>query len=265
MTARQHAITPGFTRRISRRLTPLRARRDISFKLSRPIVSLSFDDFPQSVIDNACPHLDQYDWKATFYVAAGLAGTSNHLGLHFSVQDLKTLTTKGHEIGCHSYNHVNILEVSGAQLDAELNKNAQTLDALGIPKLTSFAYPYGEVDAAHKSSLETRFTAMRGIMPGIHYRKADLNQIKSMQVYSGPDIDRSIQAVNSLKDKPGWLTLFTHDVRENPSDYGCTPGEFERVLKAIKNSGAQVMPIGRTVQFLQNNTGPQTQHKGDNQ
>jgi len=251
MSLPQHAITPGLTRRIARRLTPLLARRDISFKLSRPIISISFDDFPQSVMDNALPLLDRHQWKATFYVAAGLEGITNHLGRHFQASDITKLVTEGHEIGCHSHSHINILEVSDDDLKKEINLNAAALKALGVPPLKSFAYPYGETARAQKRRLETQFSNMRGIMPGVNYNKADLNQIKSMQVYNGPDIDRVIKTINSLNEKPGWLTLFTHDVRDQPSEYGCTSDDFRRVCEVIAQSGADVLPISQAVDLLQ--------------
>jgi len=253
MTARKHAITPGLTRRIVRRLTPLLARRDIKFKLNQPIISISFDDFPQSVMDNALPLLDEHQWKATFYVAAGLEGITNHLGRHFDAKDIKKLVAEGHEIGCHSYSHINILEVSDDDLKKEIDLNAAALEALGVPPLTSFAYPYGETAKMQKQRLETQFSNMRGIMPGMNYNKADLNQIKSMQVYNGADIDRAIKTIKSLDEKPGWLTLFTHDVRSQPSEYGCTTDDFMRVCEAITQSGAEVLPISRAVDLIQKN------------
>lgn len=253
MTFREHAITPGLARRISRRLTPHLARREMPFKLERPLVSISFDDFPQSVMENALPLLDQNDWKATFYVAAGLAGTTNHLGRHFDYDDIKTLVEKGHEIGCHSYSHINILETSERAIKQEIEDNERALKHLNVPPLKSFAYPYGETNIKRKRFLERNFAAMRGIVPGIHYNKVDLNQIKSMQIYNGPDTNRVIKAIKGLRDRPGWLTLFTHDVRENPSAFGCTPNDFSTVLQVIKDIGADVIPIHQAIGFLQKN------------
>lgn len=250
MTRREHAITPGLIRRVNRKLVPLMAKRNIPVKLERPIISISFDDFPQSVMENALPQLDEYDWKATFYVAAGLEGKTNHLGRHFDAEDIQTLVKDGHEIGCHTYNHVNILEVSNEAIQKEIEDNAHALGKIGVPPLKSFAYPYGEANAAQKRHLETGFTAMRGIVPGIHYDTVDLNQINAMKIYSGPDIDKVVRAIESLKERPGWLTLFTHDVRDNPSKFGCTPEDFSRVLKAIKQSGAEVVPIHQTIDLL---------------
>jgi hypothetical protein len=32
----------------------------------------------------------------------------------------------------------------------------------------------------------------------------------------------------------GWLILYTHDVAEEPSAFGCTPGDFERLVAYVK-------------------------------
>ena len=87
-------------------------------------------------------------------------------------------------------------------------------------------------------------------MRGVHYGKVDLNQIKSVPIYTGPDMAQTHRFIKNLTRKPGWLTLFTHDVRENPSEWGCTPQDFEKTLALIHESGAKVMPIQKTVDFL---------------
>jgi len=224
MILREYGISDSLTRRVWRKVVPHFATRHLNFKLDRSVISISFDDFPKSVMENALPLLDQYGWKASFYVAAGLENTTNHLGLHFNRNDLLLLQEQGHEIGCHTYNHLNITELS------EL--------------------------------LENDFSSMRGIMRGIHYNKADLNQVKSVPIYSGPEMSQTLNYINSLRDKPGWMTLFTHDIRENPSEWGCTPEDFATALAAIQASGAIVMPIQKTIDFLKGKTSNTLQSAG---
>ena len=256
MIHREYGVSDNLLRRVGRKFIPFFSQRILPFELDQPIISISFDDFPKSVMENALPQLDKYDWKASFYVAAGLINTTNHLGLHFDQNDLIRLQHEGHEIGCHTYNHLNVTEIPEVRLMDELKANAKAAKTLGITTpLRTFAYPFGETSINRKSGLSHEFASMRGIMRGVHYNKVDLNQIKSVPIYSGPDLSQTHRFIKGLKRKPGWLTLFTHDVREKPSEWGCTPQDFEDTLALIHESGAKVIPIQRTIDFLSNKQG----------
>ena len=247
----EYGVSNKLDRRIGRKLIPFFGRRMMHFKIDRPIVSISFDDFPKSVMKAALPMLDEFDWKATFYVAAGLENITNHLGLHYSRHDLVKLRNEGHEIGCHTYHHLNIAELSARRVSEQILSNAKGMKALGHnEKMGTFAYPFGETSISRKKQLASSFASQRGIMPGIHYNKVDLNQVKSVTIYSGDTLQTTFKYIESLEKTSGWLTLFTHDVRENPSEWGCTPEDFQKVLNLIHKTGAVVLPIQRAIDFL---------------
>ena len=248
----EYGVSNKLDRRIGRKLIPFFGRRMLQFKIDKPIISISFDDFPKSVMETALPMLDSYDWKATFYVAAGLENITNHLGLHYSRDDLQKLQAENHEIGCHTYHHLNVAELSANRVNEQISSNEKAMKALGHHvKMDTFAYPFGETSINRKKQLAESFASLRGIMPGIHYDKVDLNQVKSVPIYTGPSLTNTFNYIKSLEKKPGWLTLFTHDIRENPSEWGCTPDDFERVLHAIHQSGAIVLPIQRAIDSLE--------------
>jgi len=46
----------------------------------------------------------------------------------------------------------------------------------------------------------------------------------------------------NLKRKT-WLIFYTHDVRENPSPYGCTPELMEQTVSCAVRSGCRVLTI----------------------
>jgi peptidoglycan/xylan/chitin deacetylase (PgdA/CDA1 family) len=131
--------------KVKRRLVPFQARRILKPKLDRPIVSFSFDDCPKSVIENALKPLEQENWRSTIYIAMGLCGTTNHLGLHMSASDVKALHENGHEIADHTFNHIDTSQHSTATVLADIEKNQESLKAMGLPKSKTFAYPYGRL------------------------------------------------------------------------------------------------------------------------
>lgn len=240
--------------KINRKMLPLRARRDIHFTLDKPIVSFTFDDFPRSAVANGSDVLEKQGWLATFYVAAGLMEIDNHHGPHFSSQDILGLVKRGHEIAGHTYTHVDCDHLTYGQTLAEIEKNKTALRAMGYDgNIDHFAYPFGAANAELKHGLQSMFKTMRGVTPGVHIDKADLNALKSTPLYSGAQTEEALQLIRGLKAKPGWLTLFAHDIQDTPSEWGCTPKEFETVVQAVKESGAHVLPIGAALEFLEAN------------
>lgn len=237
--------------KVIRRLVPYTERRVLKPKLKRPIVSFSFDDCPKSVIENAIKPLAQENWRSTVYIAMGLCDTTNHLGLHMSADDVKALHADGQEIADHTFNHIDATQHSLDDFMADIDKNQEALNALGLPKSQTFAYPYGQVTTAAKKSLSTRFKGLRGIRSRDGHEPIDLNQIRSNRLYAGSDFEKLMGQIKGLSDKPGWLPIFTHDVRDNPSQFGCTPEQMRRVIDAVKASGAQVLPIAEAIEILE--------------
>ncbi len=237
--------------KIKRRLVPFQARRMLPIKLKRPIVSFSFDDCPKSVIDNALKPIEVEGWQATVYIAMGLCGITNHLGLHMRADDVKAVHESGHEIGDHSFSHYDGSALPLNAFLADIDKNREALDGLGLQPSETFAYPYGGTTPALKKALESRFKGARGINSRNHKTDVDLNQIGSNRLYRGADFDRLIPQIAALAEAPGWITIFTHDVRSAPSGFGCTPAQMKTVIKAVKDCGADVMTVAGAIKYLE--------------
>jgi len=78
----------------------------------------------------------------------------------------------------------------------------------------------------------------------------DANLLNATRVYSGKDLKTAIKAISQAKSEPYWLHLFTHDVRENPSIYGCTPNEFQSVVAAVKATGLPVLTVDTAYRMI---------------
>src|SRR5262249_27637787 len=63
------------------------------------------------------------------------------------------------------------------------------------------------------------------------------------RVYSRFGIRRIKEMIARNAERQGWLVLYTHDVTDRPSPYGCTPGEFREVLQCAVQSRADVLSI----------------------
>lgn len=62
-------------------------------------VSLSYDDALNSQLDNAIPVLNQYGFKASFYLTLSSSTVKDRLS------EWRTIAKQGHELGNHSINH----------------------------------------------------------------------------------------------------------------------------------------------------------------
>jgi len=99
--------------------------------------------------------------------------------------------------------------------------------------------------------MKRRFKGARGITSRIHKNNVDLNQIGSNRLYAGRDVKVLLETIKELKTNSGWLTIFTHDVRENPSRFGCTPEDMRVVIEAVKDVGASVMTMAEAINHLE--------------
>lgn len=236
--------------RISRRLTPLRARNTLHFSLSRPVISFTFDDCPRSVIAGGMAPLEAEGWRSTLYIAGGLLGTHNHHGEQMVWEDVRNAQASGHEIGCHGFSHTDGSQMKPADVKADIIRNQRLFETEGLLPAPTYAYPFGQTTATLKNDLGQAFEGLRGIKPGVMLGQADLNEIKSTALFTGERVKTAIKQIQSLKTKPGWLTFFTHDIRENPSEWGCTEDEFRAVIAAVKSVNAHVLPVSSAIAHL---------------
>lgn len=236
--------------RVYRRLTVKMAQKKLNISRERAIISFSFDDCPKSGLENGVRVLENQGWQSTIYVACGLFGVENHLGKMMGPEDVKALHVSGHEIGEHTFSHSDAKSMSLEKFTQDIEKNQAVLAELGLPPSQTFAYPYGETYPGLKKAMQAKFRGSRGINKRIHTKSVDLNQIGSLPLYSN-SVDAAIAAIEGIVTTGGWLTFFTHDVRDNPSSYGCRPEDILKIIEVVKASGADVLTINDAISALE--------------
>lgn len=236
--------------RVCRRLTVKMAQNTLPVGRDRAIVSFTFDDCPKSGLINGVQAIESAGWQTTVYVACGLFGIENHLGKMMGAEDAQALHAAGHEIGEHTFSHLDAKSMKLTSFELDISRNQIELAKLGLPPSETFAYPYGETYPGLKKAMQDKFRGSRGINRKIHTHRVDLNQIGSLPLYSS-SMDMAVKAVNDLVKTGGWLTFFTHDVRDNPSEYGCKPEDIRKILEVVKASGADVLNIKDAITALE--------------
>ncbi|MEL7540008.1 MAG: polysaccharide deacetylase family protein, partial [Pseudomonadota bacterium] len=146
-------------------------------------VSLCFDDFPQSAARLAAPMIEKRDWRATWYVSGAFEGkVTPEYGRMFDAADLQDLQLKGHDFGCHTYDHIDCRDASSDEIAAQAARSKAFLSAHGIHDTRSFAFPFGSVDLATKRLMGQAGPALRGVKPGLNSGNIDLNMLKAWTI-----------------------------------------------------------------------------------
>jgi peptidoglycan/xylan/chitin deacetylase (PgdA/CDA1 family) len=153
------------------------------------------------------------------------------------------LQAEGHEIGCHTFGHTDLGQTDARTAKACTDENQRALAAHGVPSPTTFAYPYGDVSPGSKAALGARFSLLRALHHGLIEPGADLNQAPSVGL-EGPHGERdAIAWLRRAAQRRAWLILNAHDVRSEPSRWGCQTQALARVLDEALALGFQVLTV----------------------
>ena len=128
----------SFNHTIARRL-PFRT---VPIRLDRPILSISFDDFPVSAHELGATLLEERGVRGTYYACTGQLGSTTDLWTVVPPDAVVDLHQRGHEIGLHSHGHAKVHDLSPAAFRADLAANRAALRRL-LPGTSheTFAYP----------------------------------------------------------------------------------------------------------------------------
>lgn len=106
---------------------------------NRKIIALTFDDGPHPVYtEQILDILDEYDVKATFFVLGMLAENYPNI--------VKRQFEEGHEIGNHTYSHIDTKKASKEELLEEYRKTQDIIYSITRNKPKIFRPPYGSFD-----------------------------------------------------------------------------------------------------------------------
>jgi peptidoglycan/xylan/chitin deacetylase (PgdA/CDA1 family) len=220
-------------------------RRPLAFNSAVPVISFTFDDFPRSALLTGGSILNKAGSGGTYFACMGLMGRHLHGEEMFRAEDLPVLLSQGHELGCHTFHHYHSADTPTPEFERSVLRNQQALqEVLPDAKFQTFSYPMSAPRASTKQMLSDRFVCCRGDGKASQTRSADLNYLSSVFIEHHRDHPEVLRnAIEENRKSKGWLIFSTHDVRENPSPYGCTPELFGQVVEWAVQSGARVLPM----------------------
>jgi len=221
-------------------------------RLEQGALSICFDDFPQSAWSIAGPILADHGVHATYFVSGGLCNEVCQGIKQFTDRDLQEVWSAGHEIGCHTYDHVNALKVSTRAFKESIDKNTKFFqERLGNVTIDNFAFPYNAATLQTKLLVGRRFNSGRGIGDRLIRGWSDFSELTSFNLsllYS----TRASQTTTrnelpllmerAVKERK-WLVVYTHDISDHPTEHGNRTRDFEDLILQAKQAGLAIKPI----------------------
>lgn len=237
-------------------------RRMVSLRPKFPIVSFTFDDFPQSAFRVGGEILESYGGRGTYFVSLSLMDREIPAGRAFSKEDLLGAIEGGHELGCHTYAHCHAWETEPSAFERSILENRRTLKSL-LPEATfqTLSYPVACPRPGTKRVAGKHFVCCRGggraltsgrannrgcTDPILNIGRVDANNLQSFFLEkSNGDSGAITRLIDINAEKQGWLILATHEISRTPTPLGCSPAFFERIVEYAVASGAKILPMFR--------------------
>jgi peptidoglycan/xylan/chitin deacetylase (PgdA/CDA1 family) len=214
-------------------------------KATRPLASISFDDFPKSAWQVGGKILDKYGVKGTYYAVGDFCSKVAEGVQQYDADDIRELVAQGHELGSHTYKHTSVFTVSNAALrKEEADNQAFFNEILGDYRLSTFAYPFGDISPRTKKLYSELYPLSRGIRHGVNGKWFDMAQLKAVPIESrlwNPEFIENW--VREASEKNAYLCLFTPDISDNPTPWGATPQMLDHALEMLKKYEIEVLTV----------------------
>jgi peptidoglycan/xylan/chitin deacetylase (PgdA/CDA1 family) len=221
-------------------------RRRFRLRGDVPYVSFTFDDFPLTALTEGGQILARHGVRGTYFVSMKLLGQPSVSGPIASPGDLKALLADGHELGCHTYDHLDGTQENVTAFEQSIRRNQAALEEIAPgARLPVFAYPLDGPTLHLKRAVGRHFVGCRGGGQTFNAGTIDLHLLKAYFLDW-----RNRENVGAIRDviernaaERGWLIVATHDIAAEPSRYGCSPDHFDEVVGMAVRSGSRVVPM----------------------
>jgi len=228
-------------------------RRPLRIDSPVPLVSFTFDDAPRSAFETGADLLEASGVRATYYVSLGLLDAETEIGRVGDLDCLRRAVAAGHELGCHTFDHLDAWHVSpGRYIDSvDANQAALTRYLPGMVFRT-FAYPKSGPTLRVKAALERRFDCCRAGGQTFNRGSADRNALNAvfLDKRAGVDLTSAKALIAENARMRGWLIFVAHGIEERSSPFHCTPEYLREIVRSAVDSGADLLPVTEALQQL---------------
>ncbi len=185
---------------------------------NRPMVALTFDDGPLASVGNQIMDcLAQYGGKATFYVVGDRCASY--------AAEMQRMVAEGHEVGNHTYQHKYLNKLDAAQIQYQVSKGAEAIQAACGVVPATVRLPGGNKNA----------TVLANISAPIIMWSIDTLDWKTKNTQNTVNV-----VLNSVKD--GDIVLM-HEL------YAATGNAAVQIIPALVERGYQLVTVSEMAQY----------------
>lgn len=225
--------------------TLIRVAGPATFDASR--VSITFDDGWLSSFTNGEHLLEEFGYKGTFYINPGAVNTEGFM----TTPMLKNLIEKGHQLGSHTEDHIDLTSYSPDSIIKQLDEANTALKALGITDV-DFASPYGKIDQRVLPYVMDRSLTHRGTEIGVNTKQNyDGSNLMGLFVRDTTTDDELRRMIQQAQDSNGWLILIYHQIEATQSPFIVDTPTLRRHLQILKESNIRVQTVRQAASELQ--------------
>jgi peptidoglycan/xylan/chitin deacetylase (PgdA/CDA1 family) len=193
---------------------------------------LSFDDAYMKTWEQYFDLFAQYGARVTFFIQGSFSP--------FCDEAIR----RGHDIGYHSLNHLDLRKQSRTKFNEETLLGAESFWDAGVA-LPAFAYPYGFSEPWMHEALLKTYSILRGY--GVTFRLYNRDEISSAYI-SSKAVDNTVikgeenfdRLISVMLRTAGFLDmvlpLTSHDISDT-AQWGITPRRLEYLLKTASDLG----------------------------
>ncbi|MEM7327234.1 MAG: polysaccharide deacetylase family protein [Pseudomonadota bacterium] len=230
--------------RVNFRLARVRNQNLRDSVLQSPVISFSYDDFPKSAIEIGAVELERHGFQGSFYPAASFCGAHEDGQAYYTEADIQCLREKGHEIGCHTHDHANLLRLNNQDIEDQFERNQAFFnDLTESERFVSMAYPFGNVSPRVKKVAQKRFPVCRGVWSGVNTGKIDMALLKVVGLDHHLTPEQTRAWIQQARDENGWLIFVAHDIQTDHTPFGVRPDTYAEIVSLVADSEIEVMTI----------------------
>lgn len=156
-------------------------KRDIP--ADKCLIAFTFDDGFEECYTTIAPLLEKYGCNAAFFISANYIGSDENYHQSFNTrintftknpmswEQVIDLHNRGHVIGSHTLDHVNMAELSDEEIVYQLETNKQILEEKLNYNCDYFAWTYGQMQHFPESALKITQKYHKHIFSGTNYKQ----------------------------------------------------------------------------------------------
>ena len=224
----------------------------VAATLEPPLLAITFDDGNVTDFTTALPLMQERGIPGTTYITTSLVGEEGYL----TWDQIHLLEETGWTIGCHSHTHPHLSELSKEEIREEMEEVDRSFTNKGFDPPKHHAYPYGDYNAEVVEVVKQYRNSARAIPGAVPPQEegSDLYRLEAVQAYLTCEeslYETALQVREAALEETN-LILYTHDIKEEPSDYGAHPRYFAELLDYINELNIETVTMDELYDYLTN-------------